>query len=123
MDRTNRVLRVLRLLPAILAVWCLGCDAFESIVESLVESRAPASAVAAVADVSTSRDDACTAAPNAVGTSVEAANGCHCVLGHAAVVSVTLTVSRPALAPADFVDRPPGVVLPAPEPLLRPPVV
>lgn len=113
----------LRLLTAVLTVWCLGCDAFESIVESLVQSHASASTASAVADVSMSRGDTHTAATSSVGASVEADDVCHCVLGHAAVVSVGLTVKRPAVAPADFVERPPAMVLPAPEPLLRPPVV
>jgi hypothetical protein len=104
MGRTNRALR---LLIAVLAVWCLGCDAFESIAESLLEQRAPSDVAAAATDVA----------------SVDAADACHCVLGHAAVVSAASAAERPPAVVADFVERPTGVLLPAPEPLLRPPVV
>jgi hypothetical protein len=119
MDRTSRALR---LLPAILAVWCLGCDAFEAIAESLLESRPPASIAGSVADTSTAHDGLRAAVSSPVDAGAEAADACDCVLGHAAVVSVTSTVDRPASAPGDFVERPPTVVMPAREPLLRPPV-
>lgn len=119
MGRTNRALR---LLPAILAVWCLGCDAFESIAESLSESRPPARVAGSVADISASHDGMDAAASSSVDGDVEAPDACHCVLGHAAVVSVAFTIDPPATTPADFVERPPAVVLPAPQPLLRPPV-
>jgi hypothetical protein len=110
MSRTNRALR---LLPAILTVWCLGCDAFESVVGSLLQSPEPARIAAAVADFSVT---------NAGVADVEAADACHCVLGHAAVISVPLVVNRPTHVAADFVEWRPAAILAAPQPLLRPPV-
>jgi hypothetical protein len=99
--------RSLRLMLAVLTVWCLGCDAFEAIGESLAGPRAAAGASLAVADVATA----------------DAADDCHCVLGHAAVVSATDAADGPPVTVADFVDRPLGVPFPTPEPPLRPPVV
>ena len=78
--------------------------------------------VAAAADVSTSGDESSAVPTSTVAAGAEAADDCHCVLGHAVVVSVAVTANRAALTPAAFVDRPPAAVLPAPEPLLRPPL-
>jgi hypothetical protein len=99
----RRTSRLLRLLPTILAVWCLGCETFERIPESLIGSHVPERADA-VGEVSTPTD------------------ACDCALGHAAVISVATTAHWPSPAPVDFVDGPPAAVLPPPEPLLRPPV-
>jgi hypothetical protein len=109
----GRTSRALRMLPPILAVWCLGCDAFEAIVESLLDCPERATITAAVADASTT---------STVSATTEAGDTCHCVLGHAATVSVALALNLPAHVPGHFVERPSAVILPAPEPLLRPPV-
>lgn len=94
--------RALGLLLAVLTVWCLGCDAFELLAKSFT----------------TSTDLAAASAP-----SVESADDdCHCVLGHVAVIGATPTPERPAAAVGDFVDLPRAVLLPRPEPPLRPPV-
>jgi hypothetical protein len=90
------------LLLAALTVWCLGCDAFETVAKSF---SAPAQvATATAASVESGDDD------------------CHCVLGHAAVIVASPTPGRPIAIVSDFVDLPPVVLLPRPEPPLRPPV-
>jgi hypothetical protein len=94
--------RALGLLLAVLTVWCLGCDAFELVAKSFT----------------TSTDVTAASAP-----SVETAgDDCHCVLGHVAVVVATSMSEPPAAAVGDFVDLPRAVLLPLPEPPLRPPV-
>jgi hypothetical protein len=118
MGTTNRALR---LVTAMLTVWCLNCDAFEAIAESLLDSR-PLASVAGSVESPTSDHGMPSVTGDVLHTGLEATDACHCVLGHAAVVSVASTNDRIQLAPADFGERPRARVLPAPEPLLRPPV-
>lgn len=118
----GRLTRLLRLLTAVLAVRCLGCDAFEAIIGSLVESPTLASVEVPVPDAVSLHDDARTASASSVDATIGAADACDCALGHAAVTSVGVAVSLPAITPVDFADRPRAAVLPAPEPPLRPPV-
>ncbi|MFN2564634.1 MAG: hypothetical protein ABR499_06425 [Gemmatimonadaceae bacterium] len=115
MGSTNRALR---LVTALLTVWCLGCDAFESVGEWLGESHARP---AAAADVATQLDGA-ELTVRADDENVGAGDACHCVLGHAAVVSAVFAAEPPSATLPDFVDRPRAVPLPAPEPRLRPPL-
>lgn len=117
----RRTTRALRFLTAILAVWCLGCDAFEAIAESWLESPPRAATVASAAEM-LSYDGMRAASGSSIEAGLAAGDSCQCVLGDAAVVSVAFTVDRARPAPADFLERPPAVVLPAPEPLVRPPV-
>ena len=112
----------LRLLTAVLTVWCLGCDAFEAVAGWLVDSRAPTATAAVVTEIPTTPDDRRATVGGADGESVDAAESCHCVLGHAAVVAAAVPIDRSPPAAADFADWPGGVLLPAPEPRLRPPV-
>ena len=112
--------RTLRLLTAILTVWCLGCDAFESLAESFAESRARGSLAVGTIEPPTAAGDR--PASPASAADVEAAEACACVLGHAAVVASPFAPRCPALTHPDFAERPSARILPRPEPPLRPPV-
>jgi hypothetical protein len=106
---------------AALTVWCLGCDAFERVAESISTPTPPAGSLVTYS-ASLGEPDSMRAV-GADTSRVDSAEVCHCVLGHVAVVSVQSTPADRAFPVADFVDRPPAIVLPAPEPPLRPPEV
>jgi hypothetical protein len=115
--------RTLRLLVATLTLWCLGCDAFEQIAKSVAATLSPVGRAAPTDEGSSLRRIAETNAIDAdAAAGADAAHSCHCVLGHAVVLSAAAVLHCSAPPVTDFVAGPRAVLLPAPEPPLRPPV-